>query len=98
MINISNSAQEGGLIIVINGTAKKKYEVDSTAKPHLHNGFSESWESCLNLCSWRWLRPRWSLVRNLIPCGLWHLNTLFGEGLRNFSMVLLSFADYFAVF
>ena len=48
---------------------------------------TKSWKLCLNLSSRRSLTPRQSLVRNLIPCRLWHLNTLFGEGLINFSMV-----------
>ena len=60
------------------GQWSKKCVVDSTLALHLHNGFSESWKLCLNLCSRRWLRPRRSLVRNLIPYGLWHSNTLLG--------------------
>ena len=67
----------------------KKCAVDSPSAPHLHNGFSESWKLCLNLCSQRWQRPRRSLVRNLIPCGLWHSNTLSGEGLIKFRMTFL---------
>ena len=50
---------------------------------------TKSWKLCLKLSSRRSLTPRQSLVRNLIPCRLWHLNTLFGEGLINFSMVFL---------
>ena len=50
----------------------KKCEVNSTSAVHLHNGFSESRRLCLNLYWRRWMRPRRSLVRNLIPCELWH--------------------------
>ena len=35
------------------------------------------------------MRQRRSLVRNLIFCALGHSNTLLGEGLINFSMVIL---------
>ena len=30
-----------------------------------------------------------SLVRNFIPCGLWHLNALFGNGLKNYNLIFL---------
>ena len=76
------------------GQWSRKCEVDSTSPRHLHNGFSESWKLCLNLCSRRWLRPRRSLVRNLIPCRLWHSNTLLIEGLINFRMAFLKVHKY----
>ena len=90
---ISNNLQSVFLIVLKRedrsllymGQWSKKCINDSTPAPHLHT-FSESWKLCLNLCSRRWLRPRRSLVRNLIPCGLWHSNTLLGEGLINFRM------------
>ena len=43
------------------------------------------WKLCLNLCSRKWLRPRCSLVRYLIPLQLLQLNTLFWDGLINFT-------------
>ena len=94
---ISNNLQSMFLIVLRRedrsllymGQWSKKCVVDSTSAPHLHNGFSESWKLYLNLYSRRWLRPRRSLVRNLIPCGLWHSNTLLGEGLINFRLVFL---------
>ena len=73
------------------GQWSKKYVVDSTSAPHVHNGFNESWKLGLSLRLRRWLRPRRSLVRNLIPCGLGHSNTLLGEGLINFRLVFLKF-------
>ena len=79
--------EERSLLYV--GQWSKKCVVDSTSARHLHNRFSEFWKLCLNLCSRRWLRPRRSFVRNLIPCGLWHANTLLGEGLINFRMTFL---------
>ena len=73
------------------GQWNKKFVVDLTSAPHLHDGFSKSWKLCLNLCSRRSLRPRWSLVRNLIPFGLWYSNTLLGEGVINFRIAFLKF-------
>ena len=69
------------------GEWSKKSVVDSKSAAHLHNGFSKSSKLCLNLSSRRWLRPKRSFVKNLIPCGLWHSNTLLGEGLINFGVV-----------
>ena len=94
---ISNNLQSMFLImlrredrsLLCMGQWSKKCVVDSTSTLHLHNGFSKSWKLCLNLCSRRWLRPRRSLVRNLIPCGLWHSNSLLRKGLINFRMAFL---------
>ena len=47
----------------------------------LQIGLREFRKSCLNLFPRRWLIPSLSLVSNLIPLGLWHLKTLFPEGL-----------------
>ena len=57
--------------------------------PRLQVGLSESRKPCLNLCSWRWLRPILSLVSNSIPLGLWNLKTLFPEGRINFKSFFL---------
>ena len=56
---------------------RKKCIVDSISLLHSHKGFKVSWKQCLNLCSWRWLRPRRNLVKSLILRGLyrkyyWH--------------------------
>ena len=48
-----------------------------------------SWKVCLNLCSWKWLRPALNLVNNLILLGLWQLLTLFLDGRINFKMIFL---------
>ena len=45
---------------------RKKCIFDSMFLRHLHKGFNVSWKQCLNLCSWRWLRPRRNLVKGLI--------------------------------
>ena len=48
---------------------RKKCIVDSISLLHSQIGFKVSWKQCLNLCSWRWLRPRRNLVNSLIPRG-----------------------------
>ena len=60
---------------------RKKWFVDSTSRPQEQRGVKESWKLCLNLCSHKWLRPRWSLVANLIPLELTQLKKLFVVGL-----------------
>ena len=49
----------------------------------LQIGLSESRKPCLNLRSRRWLEPRRSLVRCLIPLVLKQIYVLLGEGLIN---------------
>ena len=38
----------------------------NTARAH---GYKQSWKLCLNLCSFRWVRPNLNLVRYFIPTG-----------------------------
>ena len=57
--------------------------------PQLLIELSESRKSCLNLRFRRWLRPSYSLVKNLTPLGLWRLETLISEGRVNFKSFFL---------
>ena len=84
-----NCTQEGVSLISKQGEVKKENVFVSTSRPHKQNGFKVSWKLCLNLCSRKWLRPRCSLVRHLIPSQLWQLNSLFGDGLINFNKFFL---------
>ena len=43
----------------------------------------------LKFMSKRWLRSALNLVNNLIPLGLWQLQTLFSDGRKNFEMFFL---------
>ena len=63
---------------------RKKCIVDSISLLHSHKGFKVSWKQCLNLCSWRWLRPRRNLVKSLIPRGLWISKILLAQGRMKF--------------
>ena len=71
------------------GALKKKNAYLFQHQCHRNKMDSEYLESCLNLCSRKWLRPRRSLVRYLIPWQLWQLNTLFGNDLINFNKLFL---------
>ena len=44
---------------------RKKCIADSISLIHSHKGFKVSRKQCLNLCWWRWLRPRRNLVKSL---------------------------------
>ena len=88
-INIISCTQEGASLISKQGAVKKKCVFVSTSRPQEQNGFRVSWKLDLNLCSRKWLRPRRSLGRYLIPLQLWQLNTLFGDGLINFNKLFL---------
>ena len=48
---------------------KRKCSVVSTSCPHAHMGLTASLKQCLNLCSFRWLKPSLRRVRSLIPRG-----------------------------
>ena len=63
---------------------RKKCIVDSISLLHSHKGFKVSWKQCLNLCSWRWLRPRRNLVKSLISRGLWISKILLEQGSMKF--------------
>ena len=83
-ISFINCAQEGAYLIGKQWAVKKNRCVCFNIKAHEQNGFKVSGKLCLNLCLRKWLRPRCSLVRDLIPLQLWQLNTLFADGLINF--------------
>ena len=71
--------------------------VDSIYLPHLHKGFKVFWKRCLNLCSWRWLRPRRNLVKSLILIGLWISKILLARGnmkFRRFFLKALSLSEF----
>lgn len=52
-------------------TWTKRELLFSVSLQQSHNGLRVPWKHCLNLCSWRWLKPSRNLVRSLIPYGLW---------------------------
>ena len=59
---------------------RKKYIVYSISLLYSHKWFKISWKQCLNLCSWRWLRPRCNLVKSLISRRLWISKILLVQG------------------
>ena len=64
--------------------------------PQLQIGLlSGSRKPFLNLYSRIWLRPSFSLVSNLIPLRLWHLETLFPEGSINFKSFFLKLFKFY---
>ena len=68
------------------GQWSKKWHVVSISNPQLQIELSESRKPCLNMCSWRWLNSRRSLVRYLIPLVLKQLYVLLGEVLMSFKI------------
>ena len=52
--------------------------VNSVSKLCVHRGFIQSLKLWLNLCSFRWLNPSWSLVINVSPSRLKMPNTELG--------------------
>ena len=76
---------------------RKKCIVDSISLPHSHKRFKVSLKQCLNLCSWRWLRPRRNSVKSLIPRELWISKTLLAQGrmkFRSFFLKLLKLDEF----
>ena len=76
---------------------RKKCIFDSISLLHLHKGFKVSWKQWLNLCSWRWLRPRRNHVKSLIPRGLWISKILLAHGrmkFRSFFLKVLRLAEF----
>ena len=63
--------------------------MDSTSKTQLQTGFNISWKLCLNLCSRKWLRSKWSLAMSLIPLWFSKLKTLLEVGLMNFMILFI---------
>ena len=68
---------------------RKKCIANSIYLPNSSKGFKVPWKQCLNLCSWRWLWPRRSLVKSLIPTGLWISQILLVKGCMKFSSFFL---------
>ena len=76
---------------------RKKCIVDLISLPHSHKAFKVYWNECVNLCSWRWLRPRRNLVNSLIPRGLWISKILLAQGrmkFRTFFLKVLRLAEF----
>ena len=46
---------------------RSECDVSSISKLQEHNGFMQSWKSSLNLCSFKWVRPKCKPVRKLSP-------------------------------
>ena len=77
------------LWVVKFGQWRKKWTVDSISFPQLHKGSTESWKLCLNLCSFKWLKPILRRVRSFSPNGLFMLKTLLEFGLMKFNKCFL---------
>ena len=73
------------LWVVKFGPWRKKWTVDSRSFPQLHKGSTESWKLCLNLCSFKWLKPVLKRVRSFSPNGLFMLKTLLEFSLMKFN-------------
>ena len=67
----------------------KKCVIVSASLPQSHNGFRVSWKQYVNLWSQRWMRIRRTLVRSLIPYGLWILKIILAQGRIRFRRFLL---------
>ena len=59
----------------------KKWDVVSGSDLHSHRELRKSRKLCLNLCSFKWLKPNRSLVNSCNPMGLWipNVSTCFGR-------------------
>ena len=68
-------------------SGEKKWVVDSIPWPQLQKAIPRN---CLNLCSLKWLKPRWSRVISLIPLGLWQLYTELAVGLIKWRIFFLN--------
>ena len=68
---------------------RKKHILDSISLSHSHRRFKVSWKKWLNLCSWRWLRPRHNLVKSLIARALWIWKKLLAQGHMKFRSLFL---------
>ena len=70
---------------------RRKWAVDSISFPKVHKGSTESCKLCLNLCSFKWLKPILRRARNVSPDGLFILKTLtFGLMKFNKSFLKIS--------
>ena len=68
---------------------KKNWVIYSISFPQLHKGSTESWKLCLNLCSFKWLKPILRLFRNFNFSGLFMWKTLLEFGLMKFNKCFL---------
>ena len=66
----------------------------SMSWPQMQIGLSEFRRPCLNLCSWRWLRPSLNLVSYLTLFGLWQLKTLLPYERTNFKSLFLKILKF----
>ena len=59
----------------------KKWDVISGSNLLSHRGLRKSQKLCLNLCSFKGLKPNRSLVNSCTPTGLWiaNVSTCFGQ-------------------
>ena len=71
------------------GQWRKKWTGDSIPFPQVHKGSKESWKLCLNLCSFRWLKPILRCVKSFSPNGLFMLNASLEFGLMKFNKCFL---------
>ena len=77
------------LSLVNFGQWRKKWFNVSISKPQVQIGLSESKKLCLNLCSLKWQRPSWRLVRKSSPFGWLTLKTSLLRGLIKFKIFFL---------
>ena len=69
---------------------KRQCVVSSFSMLKEYSGLESPWKLCLNLCSFRWLKPNLKLVRNLSPFGSKTLYILFWIGRMKDNKLLLS--------
>ena len=95
MVILDTSFRRSVLSFMKLGQCSKKWHVVSISNPQLQIELTESRKPCLNLYSRRWLNPRRSLVRYLIPLVLKQLCVLLGEGLIDFKIHFLNMLRLF---
>ena len=71
------------------GQWRKKSTIDSISFPQLHKGFTEYGKLCLNLCSFKWLKPILRRDRGFSPNGLFMLKTFLEFDLIKFNKCFL---------
>ena len=73
---------------------RKKCSLSSASKLQLHKGFKLSRKSCLNLCSFKWLKRRRNLLKYLTPSGslTFNIDLLLGL-IRERSLLLKTTID-----
>ena len=83
MFNSINLSKSVSLCILKSAQWRRNYFIDSVSIPQLQRGSTTSWKLCLNLCSFKCLKPSFNLGRYFLPTELWILKILFGFGLMN---------------